>query len=196
MEKLVPICRNNGSCRIYAGEKLCLPLVVVYTLKTAQKTCGWAYHQQKVGNAVQRNRSRRVIREAFRALAPRVRPGFDLVLVARGKTPYVKSTDVRRQLERQRQAAGLLREETAMKRALLWLIRFYRSAISPRKPAMCKYTPPAPSTVWRPIERFGAFKGGLLTLWLHFALQPLEPGRLRPVPEKKDKRKSLAKRGA
>ena len=67
---------------------------------------------KKVGNAVQRNRSRRVIREAFRALAPRVRPGFDLVLVARGKTPYVKSTDVRRQLERQLQAAGLLREET------------------------------------------------------------------------------------
>ena len=66
---------------------------------------------KKVGNAVQRNRSRRVIREAFRALAPRVRPGFDLVLVARGKTPYVKSTDVRRQLERQLQAAGLLREE-------------------------------------------------------------------------------------
>lgn len=61
---------------------------------------------------MQRNRSRRVIREAFRALAPRVRPGFDLVLVARGKTPYVKSTDVRRQLERQLQAAGLLREET------------------------------------------------------------------------------------
>ena len=41
-----------------------------------------------------------------------MRPGFDLVLVARGKTPYVKSTDVRRQLERQLQAAGLLREET------------------------------------------------------------------------------------
>ena len=89
------------------------PLVVVYALKNRTKNVRVGITtSKKVGNAVQRNRSRRVIREAFRALAPRVRPGFDLVLVARGKTPYVKSTDVRRQLERQLQAAGLLREET------------------------------------------------------------------------------------
>ena len=114
MEKLVPICRNNDFRRIYArGKSYVSPLVVVYALKNRTKNVRVGITtSKKVGNAVQRNRSRRVIREAFRALAPRVRPGFDLVLVARGKTPYVKSTDVRRQRERQRQAAGLLREET------------------------------------------------------------------------------------
>lgn len=114
MEKLVPICRNNDFRRIYArGKSYVSPLVVVYALKNRTKKVRVGITtSKKVGNAVQRNRSRRVIREAFRALAPRVRPGFDLVLVARGKTPYVKSTDVRRQLERQLQAAGLLREET------------------------------------------------------------------------------------
>ena len=114
MEKLVPICRNNDFRRIYArGKSYVSPLVVVYTLKNRTKNVRVGITtSKKVGNAVQRNRSRRVIREAFRALAPRVRPGFDLVLVARGKTPYVKSTHVRRQLERQLQAAGLLREET------------------------------------------------------------------------------------
>lgn len=114
MEKLVPICRNNDFRRIYArGKSYVSPLVVVYALKNRTKNMRVGITtSKKVGNAVQRNRSRRVIREAFRALAPRVRPGFDLVLVARGKTPYVKSTDVRRQLERQLQAAGLLREET------------------------------------------------------------------------------------
>ena len=114
MEKLVPICRNNDFRRIYArGKTYVSPLVVVYALKNRTKNVRVGITtSKKVGNAVQRNRSRRVIREAFRALAPRVRPGFDLVLVARGKTPYVKSTDVRRQLERQLQAAGLLREET------------------------------------------------------------------------------------
>ena len=110
MEKLVPICRNNDFRRIYArGKSYVSPLVVVYALKNRTKNVRVGITtSKKVGNAVQRNRSRRVIREAFRALAP----GFDLVLVARGKTPYVKSTDVRRQLERQLQAAGLLREET------------------------------------------------------------------------------------
>ena len=114
MEKLVPICRNNDFRRIYArGKSYVSPLVVVYALKNRTKNVRVGITtSKKVGNAVQRNRSRRVIREAFRALAPRVRPGFDLVLVARGKTPYVKSTDVRRQRERQLQAAGLLREET------------------------------------------------------------------------------------
>lgn len=114
MEKLAPICRNNDFRRIYArGKSYVSPLVVVYALKNRTKNVRVGITtSKKVGNAVQRNRSRRVIREAFRALAPRVRPGFDLVLVARGKTPYVKSTDVRRQLERQLQAAGLLREET------------------------------------------------------------------------------------
>lgn len=114
MEKLVPICRNNDFRRIYArGKSYVSRLVVVYALKNRTKNVRVGITtSKKVGNAVQRNRSRRVIREAFRALAPRVRPGFDLVLVARGKTPYVKSTDVRRQLERQLQAAGLLREET------------------------------------------------------------------------------------
>lgn len=114
MEKLVPICRNNDFRRIYArGKSYVSPLVVVYALKNRTKNVRVGITtSKKVGNAVQRNRSRRVIREAFRTLAPRVRPGFDLVLVARGKTPYVKSTDVHRQLERQLQAAGLLREET------------------------------------------------------------------------------------
>ena len=164
MEKLVPICRNNDFRRIYArGKSYVSPLVVVYALKKPhEKRAGWALPPAKrSGNAVQRNRSRRVIREAFRALAPRVRPGFDLVLVARGKTPYVKSTDVHRQLERQLQAAGLLREGNAMKRALLWLIRFYRSAISPRKPAMCKYIPhllPVRSGGHR--EVWGRLRGG------------------------------------
>ena len=37
-----------------------------------------------------------------------------------------------------------------MKQVLLWLIRFYRSAISPRKPGMCKYIPTCSSMGWRP----------------------------------------------
>ena len=97
MEKLVPICRNNDFRRIYArGKSYVSPLVVVYALKNRTKNVRVGITtSKKVGNAVQRNRSRRVIREAFRALAPRVRPGFDLVLVARTRAisaPWPKLT--------------------------------------------------------------------------------------------------------
>ena len=110
MEKMVALCRNNDFRRLYArGKSFVSPVVVVYTLKnrTGQVRVGITT-SKKIGNAVQRNRSRRVIREAYRGLASWVRPGVDLVFVARGKTPYVKSTDVARHMERQLQAAGVL----------------------------------------------------------------------------------------
>ena len=78
-----------------------------------------------------------------------------------------------------------------MKRALLWLIQFYRSAISPRKPAMSKYIPTCSQYGLEAIERFGAFKGGLLTLWRILRCNPWSQGGYDPVPEKKDKRKKL-----
>jgi ribonuclease P protein component len=38
---------------------------------------------KQLGNAVTRNRVRRLMREAIRHLQPRLRPGFDIVLIAR-----------------------------------------------------------------------------------------------------------------
>jgi ribonuclease P protein component len=110
MEKIVSICRNNDFRRIYnRGKSFVTPLVVVYVMKRkgSQVRVGITT-SKKIGNAVERNRSRRVIREAFRELYPRVRRGVDLVLVARGKTPFVKSTDVKRHMEKQLMAAGVL----------------------------------------------------------------------------------------
>ena len=47
---------------------------------------------KKIGNAVIRNRARRVIKAACRSFFGNKKVGnFDIVLVARGKTPYVKS---------------------------------------------------------------------------------------------------------
>jgi ribonuclease P protein component len=40
----------------------------------------------KLGGAVTRNRCKRRLREAFRLLEPRVKTGFDIVLVARAAT--------------------------------------------------------------------------------------------------------------
>ena len=49
---------------------------------------------KKVGNAVKRNRARRIIREAFRLIDPvikeKTQKRYDFVFVARGKTPSLK----------------------------------------------------------------------------------------------------------
>lgn len=51
-----------------------------------------------VGHAVVRNRARRVMREAWRELAPEVPGGFDIVLVAKPEIVPSKADDVRREL--------------------------------------------------------------------------------------------------
>ena len=111
MAKYISICRNNDFRRLYAkGKSFVSPLVVVYVKKNRNQGLRVGITtSKKIGNAVLRNRSRRVIREAFRELSPRVKSGYDLVFVARGRTPHVKSTDVRRHMEKELTAAGVLK---------------------------------------------------------------------------------------
>lgn len=40
----------------------------------------------KLGNAVKRNRARRRLREVYRLNSPQLRQGWDIILVARGRT--------------------------------------------------------------------------------------------------------------
>ena len=94
--ELVPICRNNDFRRVYAkGKYFVSQDVVVYVLKNRyRQTRIGITASKKIGNAVKRNRSRRIIKEAVRVLLPAMKTGQDYVFVARGKTPYRKSTDM------------------------------------------------------------------------------------------------------
>ena len=76
-----------------------------------------------------------------------------------------------------------------MKRLLLRAIRFYRAAISPKKPAMCRYIPTCSEYGLEAVERFGAVKGGLLTLFRILRCNPWSRGGYDPVPEKKERKK-------
>ena len=109
--QMTPICQNNEYKRIYnRGKYYVSPVVVVYVLKNRMKQTRYGITtSKKIGNAVQRNRSRRIIKQAFREIAQRIQPGYDYIFVARGKTPYVKTQDVRRQIEIQLKKAGLLK---------------------------------------------------------------------------------------
>ena len=51
-----------------------------------------------------------------------------------------------------------------MKALLLWMIRFYRSAISPLRPPCCRFIPTCSQYALEAVENYGAWKGGWLAL--------------------------------
>ena len=66
---------------------------------------------RKSGGSVQRNRLKRVAREAMRALHPRLRPGHDVVVIIRGTVDELTGADVAREiLARMLRRAGLLEQ--------------------------------------------------------------------------------------
>ena len=70
------------------------------------------------------------------------------------------------------------------KRALLWLIRFYRINISPMHQPCCRFIPTCSQYGLEAIERFGALKGSALTIWRILRCNPFSKGGYDPVPEK------------
>ncbi|MBP1737262.1 MAG: rane protein insertion efficiency factor YidD [Oscillospiraceae bacterium] len=75
-----------------------------------------------------------------------------------------------------------------MKQLLLCVIRFYRTSISPMKDPCCRFIPSCSEYGLEAVERFGAFKGGLMTLWRILRCNPFhrqETVVYDPVPPKK-----------
>ncbi len=113
--RLNPITRNSDFARAYRkGKSYVHPHIVLYVNRNrAGKTRVGITASKKVGGAVQRNRARRVIRHALYRLLPETSGPFDLVLVARGQTPQLKSTTVAASLKKLFKTAGLpVRDET------------------------------------------------------------------------------------
>ena len=69
------------------------------------------------------------------------------------------------------------------------MIRFYQRKISPLFPPRCRYYPTCSQYAVTAIERFGIIRGGLLAVWRLLRCNPLFPGGLDPVPEKRNKKK-------
>ncbi|MEW9051965.1 MAG: membrane protein insertion efficiency factor YidD [Neobacillus sp.] len=72
------------------------------------------------------------------------------------------------------------------KKFMIVLIRFYQTVISPIKPPTCRFYPTCSHYGLEAVQRFGALKGGWLTLKRILKCHPFHPGGIDPVPEKKD----------
>lgn len=82
--------------------------VVVYVLPSEDWTRVGFVSSRNVGGAVARNRARRLLREAWRRLAPRIRSNYDVVAVARSAILGANMRDVMSDMERALGAAGLI----------------------------------------------------------------------------------------
>lgn len=76
------------------------------------------------------------------------------------------------------------------KRALIALIRLYQKIRPSGTRGCCKYIPTCSEYGIQAIERFGAFKGGLLAVWRILRCNPFSRGGYDPVPEKKTKKET------
>ena len=63
---------------------------------------------KKVGNSVERNRARRLMKAAYRNLEPEVIKGYDIVFVARADIKECKESAVEKQLKKSLGSEGLL----------------------------------------------------------------------------------------
>ena len=63
---------------------------------------------RKVGNSVERNRSRRLMRAAYRAVEPNIKKGYDIIFVARASITGCKEPEVEKALKKSLESAGIL----------------------------------------------------------------------------------------
>ncbi len=85
------------------------PFVVVYSFKSKRENPGIGITaSKKIGNAVLRNRARRVIREALRPYYNELKPNQDIVIVARSAAGKVKMQTLQKALVKALKKLGAL----------------------------------------------------------------------------------------
>lgn len=88
MNRRFTLKKNSDFRRLYArGKSAATPYLVVYCRRNrcGENRLGYTV-STRLGHAVVRNRVRRRLREIVRLNAPKLKTGYDLVLVARGRS--------------------------------------------------------------------------------------------------------------
>ena len=150
---------------------------------------------KKVGNSIIRHHLTRLIRESYRLHEEQFQCGYRKDDRQRPVIPWDwkrshPSGQTSSHLFGLQLASSVYREDgytlrgtEIMKKILLYLIRFYRKYLSPMKVyTHCIYIPTCSEYALEAIEKYGAFKGGLLTVWRILRCNPFAKGGYDPVP--------------
>ena len=113
MKDIVTLNKNRDFNRMYSrGKSYVTSSLVVYVLRNRQKEVRIGITtSKKIGNAVQRNRARRLIRESCRKIISDIKPGYDIVMVARKRTVQVKCDVVLKALTKMLSEANILKKD-------------------------------------------------------------------------------------
>ena len=110
--KITPITGNRDFQRVYRRGRSCVsPGLVTYVLKNKNinNLRIGITTSKKVGKAVRRNRSRRVIRAAFAHLDVDMNQSYDIIFVARTKTCFLKSYEVEQYMHEHLLSLGIMK---------------------------------------------------------------------------------------
>lgn len=113
MKKIRVIKQNCVFARLYKkGTSIVCPTFVCYIRRRKGEGVFLGLTaSKKIGGAVERNRAKRVLRVAARYLKDKGLSGVEMLLCARGKTPFVKSDRVCRELYKALIDSGFLSKE-------------------------------------------------------------------------------------
>ena len=108
--KFTTITSNRDFQRVYRkGRSLVSPTLVTYAIKTKNNNLRIGITtSKKVGKAVRRNRSRRLIRAAFANIGPDLSASYDVIFVARTRTAYYKSYEVEKAMREHLTKLGVM----------------------------------------------------------------------------------------
>ncbi|MGN0468138.1 MAG: ribonuclease P protein component [Acutalibacteraceae bacterium] len=113
LQNYVSLKQNKDFLRLYYRGKSCAkPSLVVYAGKNRLGVLRVGITtSKKIGNAVERNRSRRVIRAAWQSVLKEnnLNGSWDFVFVARTKTKFQKSTQIEKAMTEALRQIGALK---------------------------------------------------------------------------------------